>query len=452
MKLLKTVILVPLAMSVFFSSRSAHAQDPFAYNQISYLTEKTGLGARAIGLGGAYLAVADDYSAIHWNPAGLGLLTDNQMFASLAHNNKAIDTEFLNVSGNNSQSVTSFDAVGFLYSVDVFRGSLVFAGGYNRIENFNSFFGYRAFNPGPSYMSVAFDEPFVPNSLTQDETVEILGNLSKFSLAGSYEAAENLFLGVSLNFWNGENIFDQLYTELDLDGLYDFEPNDFFGYANNFIVDTRIRGVGALFGALFVPAQYFRIGLTINTPRYFNLEENWQFSEDVEFDDGFISSLTDDGRFEYEVLLPFEFGIGASYDFSAGLLTGELRYTDWSQIRYQDDTPIEGISMSEANRNIKQTLESSLSPKIGLEINTAKKVKIRTGFALIPSPLVNADSDNDLKVLSFGAGVGIGRDAVIDIAYRRGWWKNVSASDFSSVVVGEDHVDHKVFTTISIKF
>ena len=32
---------------------------------------KTGVGARALGMGGAYVAVADDITSIYWNPAGL---------------------------------------------------------------------------------------------------------------------------------------------------------------------------------------------------------------------------------------------------------------------------------------------------------------------------------------------------------------------------------------------
>jgi len=31
-----------------------------------------GMGARAIGMGGAHIAVADDATAIYYNPAGLG--------------------------------------------------------------------------------------------------------------------------------------------------------------------------------------------------------------------------------------------------------------------------------------------------------------------------------------------------------------------------------------------
>ncbi|MGQ0645333.1 MAG: hypothetical protein ACT4O3_07560 [Elusimicrobiota bacterium] len=36
--------------------------------------EDPGAGARARGMGGAFSALADDYSAIHWNPAGLSFL------------------------------------------------------------------------------------------------------------------------------------------------------------------------------------------------------------------------------------------------------------------------------------------------------------------------------------------------------------------------------------------
>ena len=32
---------------------------------------KIGVGARAIGMGGAFVAVADDATAIYWNPAGI---------------------------------------------------------------------------------------------------------------------------------------------------------------------------------------------------------------------------------------------------------------------------------------------------------------------------------------------------------------------------------------------
>lgn len=42
-----------------------------------------GIGARAIAMAGAFTAVADDASAIFWNPAGLTQLTTHQLFLSV---------------------------------------------------------------------------------------------------------------------------------------------------------------------------------------------------------------------------------------------------------------------------------------------------------------------------------------------------------------------------------
>ncbi|HRY30005.1 MAG TPA: PorV/PorQ family protein [Elusimicrobiota bacterium] len=42
---------------------------------------KIGVGARAVGMGSAYTAVADDVTAIHWNPAGLSRLSQRQLAA-----------------------------------------------------------------------------------------------------------------------------------------------------------------------------------------------------------------------------------------------------------------------------------------------------------------------------------------------------------------------------------
>src|SRR5882672_5499886 len=39
---------------------------------------KVGVGARAIGMGEAYTAQADDVSSLYWNPAGLALMQERQ--------------------------------------------------------------------------------------------------------------------------------------------------------------------------------------------------------------------------------------------------------------------------------------------------------------------------------------------------------------------------------------
>ncbi|MBI4062852.1 MAG: UPF0164 family protein, partial [Elusimicrobia bacterium] len=42
---------------------------------------KIGVGARPIGLGSAYTAMANDATAIYWNPAGLGAIKKRELSA-----------------------------------------------------------------------------------------------------------------------------------------------------------------------------------------------------------------------------------------------------------------------------------------------------------------------------------------------------------------------------------
>jgi len=53
---------------------------------------KLGAGARAVGMGGAFVSVADDASAVYWNPAGLSQISGKE--ASFMHASMAQDRNY----------------------------------------------------------------------------------------------------------------------------------------------------------------------------------------------------------------------------------------------------------------------------------------------------------------------------------------------------------------------
>ncbi|MEW5925523.1 MAG: hypothetical protein AB1746_16195, partial [Candidatus Zixiibacteriota bacterium] len=66
MRRLTGIIIIALALISF--SANAYAQ----ISSAAVLFLRIAAGARAAGMGEAYVAIADDATATHWNPAGLG--------------------------------------------------------------------------------------------------------------------------------------------------------------------------------------------------------------------------------------------------------------------------------------------------------------------------------------------------------------------------------------------
>src|SRR6266852_2891154 len=94
-----------LRMALFFLAgflaQGAGAQTLYSNRSTAYPILSVGVGARAVGMGESFTAVADDLSALHYNPAGLGQLKSTQL--SLMHDSY-LDGGF-------------YDTLGFAYSL-----------------------------------------------------------------------------------------------------------------------------------------------------------------------------------------------------------------------------------------------------------------------------------------------------------------------------------------------
>ena len=64
----KKAVIVMLSLSVILGA----AQSARAVSNAGVLFLRIAAGARAAGIGESFVAMADDASATHWNPAGLG--------------------------------------------------------------------------------------------------------------------------------------------------------------------------------------------------------------------------------------------------------------------------------------------------------------------------------------------------------------------------------------------
>ncbi len=84
-KVLRTLFLVALSVGTMSSAFAESAGRAGAYL-------KMGVGARALGMGSAFTAMADDSTAAFWNPAGLARLEKSE--ASFMHADLTMDREY----------------------------------------------------------------------------------------------------------------------------------------------------------------------------------------------------------------------------------------------------------------------------------------------------------------------------------------------------------------------
>lgn len=73
---LAAVLSATAVSAIVFTGSDAAAFDKYAAEFL-----RIGVGARALGMGGAFVAIADDASAAQWNPAGLALLRQGELMA-----------------------------------------------------------------------------------------------------------------------------------------------------------------------------------------------------------------------------------------------------------------------------------------------------------------------------------------------------------------------------------
>ena len=80
---------------LFFGFTNLNAQFIQGVSKVGTISAtflEIGVGARAVAMGNAYVATADDITAIYWNPAGLARINNSE--ATFMHTNWFVDTKF----------------------------------------------------------------------------------------------------------------------------------------------------------------------------------------------------------------------------------------------------------------------------------------------------------------------------------------------------------------------
>lgn len=368
-----------------------------------------GVGARTMGMGGASLGVADDFTALYWNPAGMAQIQKFELFTSFSHNTSNTDSFFSsNEVAGTSRTQLRPNSIGFVYPFYTEQGGLAIAFGYNRPQNFDYQTAIYGVDPsaGDLYSGLLVDEMNI-NS----------GGIGIWSFGGSVYVTKSVLIGGSVDFWNGNSL-----NELDTTATDAFNiDSEISRFRFDDEIDRDYSGIGGRLGVLVNFTDAISLGVTLVSPTELVVDELWHEYTEVSYDDGEEASDPNSGSQSFDIERPFEIGTGIALKLMNQqlILAGDIQLTDWRRTRY-DPVPAEDLSYDHFEESYTMTLQSRLGvefriPGIGTHL--------RAGYFRDTFPFAETDIENERDFLTFGIGK-IFEDALkFDLAYMWGNWR-----------------------------
>ena len=392
-----------------------------------------GLGARTMGMGGAFLAVADDFTTLYWNPAGLAQIKKFELFSSLSHSERNVETKFTRGRVTETdRSKTHPNSIGLVYPLYAARGGFALALGYNRPQNFDAETTIKGLDPSS-------DSVF--SGLDVDETTSNSGGISIWSFGAGVFISKNILLGGSIDFWQGSSFKELNSAAEDINNI----DRDIESFAFYDTIDREYSGLGGRIGVLAFAGENVTLGATVTLPVNLEVSELWQTQTIVRFDNGTESPGANDGKGSilYDIERPFEFGGGVAIKLLEKRLTlaGDVQFTDWTQTEYNP------LPADDVQNNFSRFYDSTIQVRTGVEYRIPViETSVRVGYFLDPIPFQDRDIDDNRDFLTLGVGKIFDQIIKIDIAYMRGSWGQSSNS------LLENQTSNRVFVSLGYRY
>lgn len=412
---------------------------------LRYSTQNLTGTARYSAMGGAFGSLGGEFSTLSSNPAGIGMYQYAELtLTPTFHLNST--KSYYNTSGFSSyKSGINMGNLGLIFTSpqkDSKWKRINLGIGWNQLANYNNTIKIEGVNSqssivdriiaitngtltsdlingyGNSYSQMAWNtyliDPslvdgeyvsnFSPNSKLQSKTTNSNGGMSEFliSIGGAYQ--ERIYIGATIGIPTIDYYEYSEYTEREI--------SDTSNNLRKMLLSEEISALGTGYnlkvGIIYRLSEKMKIGGSLHTPTFFNIEEDYNTSITTFFKDSTLYySMGYFSLFNYDLITPLKAIISASAIFNDILISGEYELIDYSTSEYLT------TDFENENLTITNIYKKTENIKIGAEM-TIKPFVLRAGYAKFGSPFIAKDFSRE----NFSYGIGINNGAYfIDISY-----------------------------------
>jgi long-subunit fatty acid transport protein len=427
--------LIPTASSV---------AQPLQRVEIPSSLNPVGSGARALGMGGAFIAVADDATAASWNPGGLIQLEKPEISIVGAYFHRTEDNTFgtnPEASGKESVAAGRINYLSAAYPFTYWGLNMIVSVNYQNLYDFTRDWKF------PLQQSSG------TLSLNQDVDYQQEGSLSAIGLAYCAQVTPTFSIGVTLNFWE-DGIYQNRWEQTTIQTGSGTNAGNPFTLEYQSFDRYSFSGWNANFGFLWNVNSKITVGAVLKTPFTADLRHESTFNSAIRYpafpaaDQTSASSSIEDE----ELKMPMAYGIGFAYRFSDTFTASmDLYRTEWGDYEHTNaqgnrTSPVSGKATSESD------IDPTHQVRAGAEylfIMEKYVIPLRGGIFYDPAPAEG--SPDDFFGFSLGSGIVRGR-LVFDIAYQHRFGKDVGKSILQNLDFSQDVKEHTVYSSLIIHF
>ncbi len=425
-----------IAPNVMLKSSCACDYQFTLYTQPQSSPNPVGSGARAIGMGGAFIAVADDATAASWNPGGLFQLKlpETSYVCSAFHRvEDNVFDESPESSGIQSVSGSNINYLSAAYPFNYWGRNMIISVNYQHLYDFS-----REWN--------------LPITLESEETSVVYtldyqqeGSLSAFGIAYCIQIIPRFSFGFTLNLWEdtlSKNEWEEKTYERGMFDEYEFELYRYDRYA--------LSGFNFNLGILWRSFNdRLSIGAVLKSPFSADLKHEYTYSS---VQPGQEIPISVSCMKHEKMDMPISYGLGVTYRFSDEFMAAmDVYRTEWDDFIRTDaegreTSPVTGLSPAESD------IDPTHQVRMGAEylfIKPTYMVSLCGGLFYDPAPAMG--EPDDYFGFSIGSGFQTGQWNV-DIAYQYRFGNRVGASVMQSLKFSQDVHEHTVYSSVIFHF